>query len=423
MTRIEFPHEVRRGSVTVKIYRTPTRGCDSYTLSYWQDGRRKRPTFSDFPRAKREAEMVARQLASAESGLLELTSADRSAYLRALQLLKPSGTPIEVAAAQFAEAKKALGEIPLSKAAEFYRKRHPQSMVPRRVEDVVTEMLETKKRDGMTDRYIQSLGYHLAQFATAIDCHLTEVAGPEIDSWLHSLSVAPRTRNNLRNSVRTLFSFAKGRGYLPKDHDELDGVPLAKDRGGEIEIFSPAEMAELLACSRPHLIPFLALGAFAGVRHAEIQRLGWDDLKLQDGIIEVRAAAAKTASRRTIPILDNLKAWLLPHWKPGGLVCRHKNMTDQLMDLVNEVGVRRKETKAEGAFSWKHNGLRHSFISYRVAKTQNVAQVALEAGNSPQMIFRHYRELVRPADAEKWFAISPGASENVIALAKASKAA
>jgi len=36
-----------------------------------------------------------------------------------------------------------------------------------------------------------------------------------------------------------------------------------------------------------------------------------------------------------------------------------------------------------------------------------VAQVALEAGNSPQMIFKHYRELVRPADAKTWFSIAP----------------
>ena len=49
---------------------------------------------------------------------------------------------------------------------------------------------------------------------------------------------------------------------------------------------------------------------------------------------------------------------------------------------------------------WKKNALRHSFISYRVADTQNVAQVALEAGNSPAIIFAHYRELVRPAEAK-----------------------
>lgn len=58
-------------------------------------------------------------------------------------------------------------------------------------------------------------------------------------------------------------------------------------------------------------------------------------------------------------------------------------------------------------FAWKHNALRHSFISYRVSDIQNVAQLALEAGNSPQMIFKHYRELVRPAAVKEWFAIEP----------------
>jgi len=29
------------------------------------------------------------------------------------------------------------------------------------------------------------------------------------------------------------------------------------------------------------------------------------------------------------------------------------------------------------------------------------------AGNSPQMIFQHYRELVRPKEAKAWFAIGP----------------
>jgi hypothetical protein len=42
-----------------------------------------------------------------------------------------------------------------------------------------------------------------------------------------------------------------------------------------------------------------------------------------------------------------------------------------------------------------------------VAQTQNVAQVALEAGNSPRLVFSNYRELVRPADAAKWFGLMP----------------
>ncbi len=56
---------------------------------------------------------------------------------------------------------------------------------------------------------------------------------------------------------------------------------------------------------------------------------------------------------------------------------------------------------------WKHNGLRHSYISYRVAETKNVHQTSLEAGNSPQMIFKHYRQLVSDAAAKDWFSITP----------------
>ena len=36
----------------------------------------------------------------------------------------------------------------------------------------------------------------------------------------------------------------------------------------------------------------------------------------------------------------------------------------------------------------------------RMVKTQAVARVALETCNSPQMIFQHYRELVRPEAAK-----------------------
>jgi len=42
--------------------------------------------------------------------------------------------------------------------------------------------------------------------------------------------------------------------------------------------------------------------------------------------------------------------------------------------------------------------------------------VALEAGNSPQMIFRHYRELVTPEQARTWFTIAPETAANVVPI-------
>ena len=51
----------------------------------------------------------------------------------------------------------------------------------------------------------------------------------------------------------------------------------------------------------------LLVGAFAGVRHIEIQRLTWADVWLDGSLIEIRAKNAKTASGRMIPIVPNFK--------------------------------------------------------------------------------------------------------------------
>lgn len=455
MKKITCPLLVKRGSVSVKIYRTPTNGCDSYTLAYYQDGVRKRPTFPTIQAAKDEADVIVNRLGSAEADVLTLASADRAAYLRARQLLDGIGAHIENAAAEFVQAKKLLGAVPLLQAAEYYMKRHPSRIEPRPVMKIVDEMLKLKKSDGLSDGYLSHLRYDLEKFATAFHGNIGTVMGPDIDKWLRGLGVSPRTRNNLRNSVQTLFAFAKSQKYLPKDHDEIDGVTRAKDGASEIEIFTPQEMTEILELADERIIPFLTLGAFAGIRHAEIQRLDWTDIHFDAGIVEIRAAKAKTASRRTLPILDNLGTWLLRYRQEVGPVCVYRNTACEIQPLVRTINEARRavwakansasdeqlkqaekqarqalakakaergkpkhkgdvppgaETaKIEGwpAFAWKHNALRHSFISYRVADIQNVAQVALEAGNSPQMIFKHYRELVRPAEAKAWFAIKP----------------
>jgi hypothetical protein len=56
---------------------------------------------------------------------------------------------------------------------------------------------------------------------------------------------------------------------------------------------------------------------------------------------------------------------------------------------------------------WKRNALRHSFISYKLALMPDTARVAMECGNSPDVIFAHYRELVAPQQASEWFNVFP----------------
>ena len=418
MSKINFPKVVKRGHTIVKIYRTPSRGCDAYTVSYYLGDQRVRKTFADLGLATTEAETVANKLSTGELNVLTLTSGDRLSYVRAIEALKPTGVPLEMAAMQFAAAHKILEGGSVVDAARYSAKKNPIWLPKKPVPDVVSEMIDAKTADGMSKYYTSDLKWRLGRFAEKFPGAISLVTSADIGDFLRGLKglanegekampVTGRSRNNFRRAIGTLINFAVSRGYLVKGTVEIEDVAQAREENGEIEIFRPEEMAAVLKIADKRLIPFLAIGAFAGLRHAELQRLDWAEVRMDDGFIEVKANKAKTASRRLVPIQDNLKRWLEPYRKASGHICDYVNTSNQIDKLAVIVDAKLKEKDPTAAFAWKRNALRHSFISYRVAAIQNVAQVALEAGNSPQMIFRHYRELVRPADAVKWFSIMP----------------
>ena len=77
--------------------------------------------------------------------------------------------------------------------------------------------------------------------------------------------------------------------------------------------------------------------------------------------------------------------------------------------------------KQQAAAKWKKNALRHSYASYRFAQLLDAGRVAGELGNSAAVVHKHYREIVKPADAAKWFGLVPQSAPNVSILATASQ--
>ena len=163
----------------------------------------------------------------------------------------------------------------------------------------------------------------------------------------------------------------------------------------DTEIFTTDQMVSLLSIATPNIIPLITLGAFAGLRPAEIGRLDWSAVDLNRKIIQLRAGQAKTASRRIVPVSDNLVEWLSPHVGKGKIVDSYR------------VEQERRAIAKLLDFKWPRNVLRHSFISYRIALVKSAGQVALEAGNSQEIIFKHYRELATEEQATAWFNIRP----------------
>lgn len=209
------------------------------------------------------------------------------------------------------------------------------------------ELIAAKRTADRSHDYLRDLDSRLGRFATDFAVPIATVTGVEIDTWLNSLGKSPRTKNNFLRLVTTLFKFARARGYVPKDHDELDAVERADDSEGEIEIFTPVELNKLFAAcaatviergkerTRTEMIPILAIAAFAGLRTAEIKRLDWSEVHLTgpEKFIELKASKAKTASRRIVPIVDNLAAWLLPYAQELGPVVTYNHLDQQLFNV------------------------------------------------------------------------------------------
>jgi integrase len=202
--------------------------------------------------------------------------------------------------------------------------------------------------------------------------------------------------------VRLAFNFAVRRGYATEN-------PAAKTEKANVlraapGILTVTQAARLLEIATPDVLPHIAIGLFAGLRRAELERLDWSEVDFESGLIEVKAQKSKTAQRRFATLQPNLREWLLP-------VRKHKgNVTPE---DFNKHFIQARA--AAGINDWPDNALRHSFASYHLAHFKNAASTALELGHHDSRItFAHYRELVKPKEAERYWSIRPPAASKVV---------
>jgi integrase len=298
----------------------------------------------------------------------------------------------------------------LRDAAKFYVAHLKAVTGSRKVGDVVADLLAARTADGMSARYLGDLRVRLGRFVKSFgEEMIAGISASRIDAWLRGLGVGPVTRNTFRRRLAVLFSFAKRRGYVTEN--PVANVERAKERETEIEILSVSEITRLLESASPEMLPFWAIGAFAGLRRAEIERLTWSEIDFEAHVIEVKASKSKTASRRLVTIQPNLREWLAPYLTCVGRVCP-VNLQRKINEDRERAGLRAE---------WPQNALRHSFGSYHLARFNDAAKLALEMGNSPATIFRHYRQLVKPKDAERYWKIAPAVSGKKVIQFAASK--
>ncbi len=376
----------RRGQKYIKnlrLYEVAKNG-----RSYWRL-RTPRPSgtgfserqFSSEPEARTAFEIafLAHHNHGVSAGTLGLK--ERGDALGALDILRPTGTS-------------------LSEAAKYYASHHANIHQNKLVTDAVAEFLSAKGQDGLSSCYCKDLRIRLGRFVQSFGHRkMADISAGEIDTWLRELALGPSSRNTFRSRLSVLFFFARQRHWCAEN--VLAQVEKAKWIGTEPGILSPEEFARLLEAAGARTLPYWAIGGFAGLRSAELERLEWVDLDFERGLVEVTRSKSKTASRRHVAIRPALAAWLEPYRSSGspgsGQVCppglRHHLEADRARAGISQ---------------WPSNALRHSFASYHLEHFKEINLLTVEMGHgSPDLVQRFYRQRVRPEAARAWWSILP----------------
>lgn len=387
-------------------------GGGRFIAAYYAEGKRRLVKFKSLEAAKAGAKEIIQTLTTGVAHVATFTPKETASINDAVDILTPLEISLTEAVRQFAEAHKILRGGSIVSAAQFYAKHLEEenrrgALTPITFPELTTKFLDSIKGT-KSNRYIIDLKTKLKKASGVFKGQIRSIRADDIDQWLSGMKKASgRTKNNYRMALLTLFSYARDKKHLPRgEKTEAEFATRFDDKGGDIGIYTPEQFRALLENIEDRFVPFIALGGFAGLRTIEILRLEWKDVWFDKGVIEVGKDKAKTATRRLAPIVPALEAWLKPRAKTGPIL---PGIRDEFhfTKLFKDATSKLLDSQGERLVTLVHNGLRHSFCSYRLAVTKSAAQVSLEAGNSPKMLFENYRELVTEKAAQEYFGILP----------------
>ncbi|MBI4328201.1 MAG: tyrosine-type recombinase/integrase [Chloroflexi bacterium] len=327
-------------------------------------------------------------------------------------------TPEQASEAEAAFAQ--LGDRPLLPVVRFYLENYREPVTKITVATAFAQFIADKERQNCRPDSIISLkrknALLLARYGQKI---VGELLPEQVKEIVFRPGLSPVSQDNVRRAMGCFFNWATEHGFCKES-------PLAKIKAVKIERDEPqimplSDVRKLLAAAASYkegvVLPFVAISLFAAVRPKELERLSWDDVDLDQRIITIQGKGAKMRERRMVELSDSLVAWLKP-FAVARLPFIGPNWRRDFDTVKVRAGYGGRSGRPEGKDSpavkpWVPDIMRHTAISMHLAMHQHEGKTATWAGNSPDIIQRHYRGLVSAADAKAFWNIRPDAQEPV----------
>jgi len=362
------------------------------TYSYWVvdcgvvDGKRKTYTYKSKAEAEQKAEEKRIERNAIGADALRISDHQKKDAVQALQALN--------------------GQASLLDAVQTFLLHSPPTGEKRTVKEVFDEYLIAKEKSNRRPTTIRDARQKIQRFdAVHGKDFIHEVSVQNIEDWLESLKLTPVSRACYMRNLRAFFEYAVKREYIRSNpFSKIEKPHLDKKTPEVLSVKDIDRLFQVAEKKYSELIPYLALAFFAGLRPSEAQELTWDSIDFDERTIKIVPAVAKTRRQRFVDISDNLLQWLVAYRGQGKIYFSRVYFT---------------ALRKDAHVKWTSDVARHCFASYHLAHHENVQKTCLQMGHSlPDMLFNHYRGLVKRVEAAKFWSIKPQGESKVMQLSE-----
>jgi hypothetical protein len=301
------------------------------------------------------------------------------------------------ARSEYAAARKILGPygVTILEAARDYAKRHRDRSHAKAWEDAVFELVEALERGNRREATIHGLQRNLGAFQDyAKPETLADFNRENSEAFLNSGRWKPATVASYRAALSNLGNFCTRQGWIAENPVEKI-FPPRLDRGHPV-CYTISEANALLGASARiaggRILGRLSLLLLMGLRPTEIDSLQPSDFRV-DGL---RVGTGKLRGRRSVRFIrysPAFRAW----WENSSKEISPPNFRKIYEAAKLKAGIEKTGTKIE----------RHTWISCKLAVCRDENETAREAGNSPDVIFNDYFQIINEDDAAQLGAWSP----------------
>ena len=351
-------------------------GRKQWRLNYYDsNGTRRRKFFDKHYQAKAERKKLREDASDLLAVLKDLDDAQKLRLVQAWQTAEDGGFDL------------------LEACINFTKEHEPTK--PITVKNARVEFIRAKEKIGLRYESLKSYRSSFGNFGAVFDARKFDTMTPaKVEEWLEPQGYSPRRFNRMLSDLTTLWNWAGAQGYgvgrknpFKLERIKIDQLDVC------IVAIDDVEPYLIAAMDVPEVAAVVVLVLLCGLRVSEAIQMTWADIDLDDGVVTVRGAIAKLRIKRINEPEPNAVEWLKRAKARGATLPVSQSVYDKQ---------RRANLPTVGP-----NALRHSYCSYHLAKFKNIGHTAEQAGNSPEMIQKHYKKAVREKVANKFFTIIP----------------